>query len=158
MQAQTQILLQTLHSLHWFNHVGQSSFDHHLVSSWAVALQLRESHEWRVAQNEIRNELGSIVQSYSYETYNLWNEVVRELRPFAEALARQALTVCNLKSDLERKLLVAVQADCLLVAHAMEYREFGVCESADQMAEIYLSGHFVSGWLGDYPQGVFIVY
>ncbi len=159
MHPRTISTLEELRKPQWFSHAGQHDTETAVVlSSWFAAVEYCSSPEWEdlcmLASNEYRQRLAE----RSPERFRKWNEIVVEVKPFAQALVREKVESVVKEHDLPKVFVDTVDWDILHLCMEAEYADIYPPGFYASQAYWYLNGHFPCGWEGEFPEGKLVIY
>jgi len=107
-----------------------------------------------LASNEYRQRLAE----RSPERFRKWNEIVVEVKPFAQALVREKVESVVKEHDLPKVFVDTVDWDILHLCMEAEYADIYPPGFYASQAYWYLNGHFPCGWEGEFPEGKLVIY
>jgi hypothetical protein len=163
MHPRTTATLEKLEQAEWFANVGtyagiEDRSKIVLLSSWQEAIQHCSSVEWENLGLEAANQYRERLLERSKDRYNIWNEIVEQLKPTTIPFVKRKIEAVVRVHNLPQVFEDTVQWDILHVCMEAEYADVYHPGYYASQAYWYVKGHFPCGWDGDFPQGKLIIY
>ena len=159
MHPRTVATLNDLESAVWFVHVGQNDTGAAIVlRSWQEAITHCGSPEWKKLCLEAANQFAERLAERSPKRYEMWNEIVDDLKPITIPFVRRKTKLVVDQHHLPRIFEAVVQWDILHVCLEAEYADVFPPAFYASQAYWYMKGHFPCGWQGNFPEGKLIIY
>jgi len=157
------ISIEQLSSIAWLTKCGQPLSEYSLsciaVQDWKEASRRCSDINW---ENICENARGSITEylsnNFPDKYQGVWNKTVREIKPKVESAIVEKLMAVQNEKGVDSVIIDCVKWDVL---HAVMTSLYLSCEPPLfylHLFEVYQSGHFPCGWLGDWPEGYLAVY
>jgi hypothetical protein len=127
------------------------------IGTWAEAVELSQSDDWKNLKTEFANTLSVSVRSVSVALYQTWNQVVRPLRDRVKQIVDTPVATYLQERGLPAKVLYSVQWDLLHAALEAHYSTVVPQGIYSYMFEVYMGGFFPCGWEGAWPDGRLLV-
>jgi hypothetical protein len=159
MHPRTQATLEELRQARWFANVGVNDTETaDVLNSWDQAIESCSSDEWRELCMEAANQYRERLVERSPERFGKWNDLVGEIKPVTERLAREKVSAVMEQHKLPIALLHSVSWDMLHVCMEAEYADVYPPGFYASQAYWYIKGHFPCGWRGQFPRGELVIY
>jgi hypothetical protein len=160
MHPRTKATLEDAQRAQWFNCVGIRDTEAAVVlSSWGEAIESCNSLDWENLCLEAANQYCERLIERSRERFNQWNVIVREMKPFAESLAREKTASVIAEFNLPKIFFNRVCWDILHLIMESEYADVYPPGFYASHAYWYVKGHFPCGWSGgQFPKGKLVIY
>jgi hypothetical protein len=159
MHPRTEATLAELKQAEWFRWVGVHDCEMvEILASWAAAIESCSSLEWENLCLEAANQYRERLLERSPEPFAQWNDIVRLVKPEAQALVREKTEDVIRAHNLPDVFQARVNWDMIHLCMEAEYADifppgFYACQ-----AYYYLRGHFPCGYQGEFPRGRLVVY
>ncbi|MBV1830229.1 hypothetical protein HNW77_04570 [Komagataeibacter sp. AV436] len=154
MHGRTVRTLEQLDGVVWFRSVGQGENSKIiLLSSWAEALESCQSVTWKNVCLEAANQYRERLLERNIERYRKWNEIVREVEPYAEELVKKKTKEVVQNNNLPESFIRRVNFNIVGLCMECEYADLYPPGFSAGLAYWYMDGHFPCGWDGDFPEG-----
>jgi len=160
MHPRTKATLEEAGHAQWFSCVGVRDTEvAEVLSSWEEAIESCSSYAWEDLCLEAANQYCERLIERSRERFRQWNDIVREVKPFAESLAREKTASVIAEFKLPKKFLDRVCWDMLHLLMESEYADVYPPGFYGAHAFWYVKGHFPCGWRGGrFPKGRLVIY
>lgn len=160
MHSRTKLTLEELENADWFTNVGKSyeSPNIILVKTWKDAIQWCQSQYWEDLTLEAYNQYCERLFERSKERFNLWNDVVAEMKTYVSPLVERKTEQIINKNDLPKVFFHCVFGDIIGVCMEAEYADIYPPGFFASQAFWYVKGHFPCGWEGEFPDGKLVVF
>jgi hypothetical protein len=152
MQPCTIGTLAELEDASWFSRVGIKDSETAIVlSSWPEAMKHSKSLAWENLRTEATNQFSERLFQLSRERFNLWNDVVSEVKKVTNPLVKRKTAAVVRDHNLPEVFETRVRIDIIGICVESEYAD--VCPPGffASHAYWYLHGHFPCGWQGGFP-------
>lgn len=87
-----------------------------------------------------------------------WNVEVETIKEQYLSKITEKVNMALTNSGLSVDILDDINMNLLSIFMLEYYSEYYSCDFYNKMLKIYLAGHLPCGWIGEYPDGKFIVY
>jgi len=159
MHPNTIATLDELRQAHWFNKVGLvDTAAAKVLSSWEEAVAFCGSPEWEDLCLEAANQYRERLLERSPQRFARWNDIVDEVKPYAQALVREKTRHVVETCRLPKVFLDTVDWDIVHLLMECEYADVYPPGFYASQAYWYVKGHFPCGWEGSFPEGRLIIY
>jgi len=161
MNPRTIATLDELHAVEWFRNVGVNDAETAIVlSSWQEAIESCAGDDWQDLLIEAPNQYRERLIEKSRERFRQWNDIVVEVKPFAQALVLEKIAKVVAANNLPKVFVDTVNWDILHLCMECEFADVYPPGFFASHAYWYLNGHFPCGWRGGpFPEeGRLVVY
>lgn len=160
MHPRTLATLEQLHGTEWFRNVGVADFstDILMLPDWASAIESCASLEWENLCLEAANSYCERLVERSREAFARWNEVVQDVKPFAEALVQEKARETIIAHGLPQVFTDTLNWDILHLCMEAEFADVYPPGFYASQAYWYAQGHFPCGWRGAFPDGQLVIF
>ncbi len=134
-------------------------FDVEYVDSEKKAKRMISSVKWENICLEVSGDFTEFLSRNHKDIFNKnWNVVVRQIKSkYMNEI--QTKVEMNWKDEkTKQRVIDDVQFNILTLFMIDYYSDYYQSDFFDRMLKIYLAGHLPCGWIGEYPNGKFIVY
>jgi hypothetical protein len=158
MHPRTTATLAQLQSADWFANVGlHTSSAVVALADWPSAIASCASLDWENVCLEAANQYRDRLRERSAEAMGSWNDVVDQVRPFAEALVDAKTRQVIHAHDLPKVFADTVKWDILHLCMESEFADVYPPGFYASQAYWYRKGHFPCGWRGAFPSGLLVI-
>ena len=154
-----------LEKIDWLGRCGQPfslqlTFPTTFVSSWSEAAQHYSDQAWEDATLEAQNRLTERLSAHHRVAYQNWNNVVQSAKErIVFPLTSRVWFPLAERLGLGKPLVDCISWDVLGAVMEHEYRDLADCPPFFQeLLQVYRTGHFPCGWVGDWPSGKLVVW
>lgn len=167
MTPATEKLLKDLESAKWFANCGKpvtadavqlSSLEEAeqviQISTWEEVGQFGPREAWDDICLEAANDMRAAIQRYSWPRFQVWNDIVRGLKPQTQTLVDRKCAGLEIPAEL----VAGARWDLLHAAMQTEYADIPTPRFYRVLAQWYCAGHFPCAWVGEYPEGKLVIY
>lgn len=99
-----------------------------------------------------------LLKNHKAEYNKYWNDEVREIKEQYISKISEKVIFSLKNNDLSVGILDDIKMNLLSIFMLEYYAKYYSSDYYTKMLEIYLAGHLPCGWLGEYPNGKFVVY
>ncbi len=153
MTRETTDFLKQLKSATLFRSVGKATDLVPLptVNDWHAAIKECASQEWSYIQTDTSNILRSHIASVDMKAFRKWNDVVQSMYPLYQDWVARAVGSALQDYKSVQSVIDSTMWDVLFICMEFEYANCKPPLFYQNLASIYLDGHFPCGWRGKYP-------
>lgn len=146
----------------WLQRCGQIDsfgFDVEYLSSKCDVEKNINATKWENICLERKGDFTAyLLKNHKTEYNKYWNDVVRMVKEQYISKISEKVNIALLNCDLSVDILDDIKMNILLIFMLEYYSEYYSSDFYNKILEIYLAGHLPCGWIGEYPNGKFIVY
>lgn len=99
-----------------------------------------------------------LFKNHKAEYNKYWNDEVETIKEQYLSKITEKVNMALINSGLSVDILDDINMNLLSIFMLEYYSEYYSCDFYNKMLKIYLAGHLPCGWIGEYPDGKFIVY
>lgn len=99
-----------------------------------------------------------LFKNHKAEYNKYWNDEVETIKEQYLSKITEKVNMALINSGLSVDILDDISMNLLSIFMLEYYSEYYSCDFYNKMLKIYLAGHLPCGWIGEYPDGKFIVY
>ena len=99
-----------------------------------------------------------LFKNHKAEYNKYWNDEVETIKEQYLSKITEKVNMALTNSGLSVDILDDINMNLLSIFMLEYYSEYYSCDFYNKMLKIYLAGHLPCGWIGEYPDGKFIVY
>lgn len=162
MTPQSRTFLDNLARTRLFANVGQpppSGFDVKLVESWRDVFDPERSTHFENVRLAAQGTLTTYLSNFHSERDQMWNQLVREMRPEVAAIVNPACEALSATRAVNvNKLAAMTRSACVSVCMEYEYADLRPVGFFHRLGELYLLGRCPCGMQGEYPTGILEIY
>jgi len=152
--------LDKLEKADWFAEIGKpiDSPKVVLVENWQQAIDWCASAEWEDVTLEAANQYRERLFEKSMERFNLWNEIVAEIKTYVVPLVEKKTKKVAAENNLPEVFSHAVRWDILHLCMESEYADVHPTGFFESLGFWYVNGRFPCGWDGVFPEGKLVIF
>ena len=154
--------VETILNCQWLQRCGQIDnlgFDVEYLSSKRDVEKNINATKWENICLERKGDFTTYLLKNHKAQYNkYWNEEVRRIKEQYISKISEKVNIALTNSDLSVDILDDIKMNILSIFMLEYYSEYYSSDFYNKMMKIYLAGHLPCGWIGEYPNGKFIVY
>ena len=146
----------------WLQRCGEIEslgFDVEYLNSKRDVEKMINSIKW---ENMCLDRMGDfttyLLKNHKDEYNRYWNDEIRLIKERYISVISDKVNQALLINDLSVDLLDDIKMNILSIFMLEYYSEYYSSDFYNKMMIIYLTGHLPCGWIGEYPNGKFIVY
>lgn len=153
-----------IEKIDWFancgNHIKCNSvYKIYSVNSWEETADYYEDSLWESFTMDAKNELTLFLNEKYYSKYQEWNGIIMQAKKFISEKVDFRLEIIKEKYNLSQVFIDCVHWDIMMAIMENAYKE---CHRRPtfflNILEIYESGNFPCGWIGDKKDGKLVVF
>lgn len=146
----------------WLQRCGKTDnlgFDVEYLSSKRDAEKNINATKWENMCLERKGDFTTYLLKNHKDEYNkYWNDEVRMIKEQYISRISEKVNIVLTNSGFSVSILDDIKMNILSIFMLEYYSEYYSSDFYNRMLVIYLAGHLPCGWMGEYPNGKFIVY
>jgi len=153
--------VETILNCQWLQRCGQIDnlgFDVEYLSSKRDAEKNISATKWENICLERKGEFTTYLLKNYKAVCKYWNEEVRVIKEQYISKISEKVNISLMNNDFSVDILDDIKMNILSIFMLEYYLEYYSSDFYNKMLKIYLAGHLPCGWIGEYPNGKFIVY
>lgn len=159
MHPRTIATLSQLERAKWFSAVGVHDTEAaEVLSSWQEAIEHCSSADWENLNLEAANQYRERILERSPASFQKWNDIVIEVKNVTVPFVQQRIESVVHQHNLPQVFEDCVQWDILHACMEAEYADIFPAGFFASQAYWYTKGHFPCSWIGNFPEGILVIY
>ena len=153
--------VETILNCQWLQKCGQIDsfgFDVEYLSKRDVEKNINSTKWENICLDRMGDFTTYLHKNHKAEYNKYWNDEVRMIKEQYISKISEKVNFALTNNDLPVGVLDDIKMNVLSIFMLEYYSEYYSSDFYNKMLEIYLAGHLPCGWIGEYPNGKFIVY
>lgn len=145
----------------WLHMCGEKDalpFDVEYLDSKKVEKSINSTKWENMCLDRMGDFTAYLTKNHKDEYKKYWNEEVKYIKANYIPSISENINKVLLEKELPLDILDDMKMNIVSLFMLEFYSDYYSCDFYEKMQEIYLAGHLPCGWVGEYPNGKFLVY